>query len=103
MAAPEQTQPPPTRLSSDPDTPEDTTGWTIRLPPDPSPAEAAAIASAIAIHLTDQAEPEEPPETWAGERWRYAGRLASVTGRPTRVPTTAPTDPWTAAGRAHRF
>ncbi|ELK48416.1 hypothetical protein D320_19677, partial [Haloferax sp. BAB-2207] len=42
-------------------------------------------------------------ETWNEERWRYAGRLESVTGCGHRVPSGAPTDAWTASGRVDRF
>lgn len=69
--------------------------------------EAAAIAAAIGSHLRAQevaaaaADEEEP--TWEGERWSFAGRIEGIGGRGVRVPTAAPTDRWTAAGRTDRM
>lgn len=69
-----------------------------------SEEEAAAIAAAIGSHLrAEEAEAGEDTETWDGERWGFAGRIERTQGRRVRVPTSAPTDRWAAAGRAARF
>jgi hypothetical protein len=84
----------------------------LSIPDDADDAEAAAIAAAIAAHLSDAeraaaavaaaAAKSEP--TWDGRKWRFAGRLDSTADRRIgRVPDGAPTDAWTAAGRADRF
>jgi hypothetical protein len=82
----------------------------LTVPDDAGDAEAAAIAAAVAAHLRDgelaaaaAAADGEADEGWAGERWSFAGRVDRLTNRSVRVPETAPTDPWTAAGRADRF
>jgi len=80
----------------------------LSIPDDAGDAEAAAIAAAVAAHLRDgelaaaAAETDEE-DGWDGKRWSFAGRVDRLRGRSRRVPTTAPTDPWTAAGRADRF
>jgi predicted NBD/HSP70 family sugar kinase len=77
----------------------------LSLPPDADRDEAAAIPAAVGAHLTDfeRARAREAPEpTWTGHKWAFAGRLAGTTGRPVRVTDDAPTDAWTAAGRADR-
>lgn len=81
----------------------------LSIPDDADDAEAAAIAAAVAAHLRDgeraaaaaAAEGDEP--AWEGERWAFAGRVDRLQNRSVRVPVSAPTDPWTAAGRADRF
>ncbi|MFA1612272.1 acc operon protein [Halobellus rubicundus] len=92
--------------------PEDLTER-LSLPDDATDEEAAAIAAAVAAHVADgeraavaaaaaAAASSEP--TWDGERWTFAGRVDSTSGRRIRrVPSGAPTDKWTAAGRAERF
>ncbi|XVH33029.1 acc operon protein [Haloferacaceae archaeon DSL9] len=75
---------------------------------DADDAESAAIAAAIAAHLRTEeaavaAAAATTEETWRGERWRFAGRLESLTGRAERVPLNAPTDAWTASGRVDRL
>jgi|GEM_PF-248461 len=81
----------------------------IRFSPAPAPDEAAAIAAAIAAHQHDRvaaaaaAAADEHGDEWTDRRWSFAGRLSAVRGRPARVPETAPSDPWTAAGRSDRF
>jgi hypothetical protein len=81
----------------------------LSIPADADPEEAAAIVSAVGAHLaTVEAAAAAASETedttdWDGRRWWFAGRLAGVTGRSGRVPAPAPTDAWTAAGRADRF
>ena len=87
-----------TELSLQPET-------TLVLPEDVEPAEAAAIAVSIGAHLRDleTAVEEADSPAWEGKRWAYAGRLASITGRPSRVPHTAPPDAWSASGRQDRF
>jgi len=80
----------------------------LSIPDDAGDAEAAAIAAAVAAHLRDgeraaaaMAADDEPD--WEGERWSFAGRVDRLQNRSVRVPVDAPTDPWTAAGRADRF
>ena len=84
----------------------------LSIPDDADDGEAAAIAAAIAAHVSDTeraaaaaaaaARGSEP--TWDGEKWGFAGRAASTGGRRIRrVPDGAPTDKWTAAGRVDRF
>lgn len=81
----------------------------VSLPPDAAPDEAAAIVAAVGAHLRDReaaaaaAAAGEESDDWDGDRWRFAGRLATTTGRGGRVPRGAPTDDWTAAGRRDRF
>ncbi|SFR56759.1 hypothetical protein SAMN04487947_2337 [Halogeometricum rufum] len=81
----------------------------LTIPETADEDEAAAIAAAVAAHLRDReaaaaaAAAEGEMESWDGERWRFAGRLASVTGRAARVPDGAPRDGWAAAGRTDRF
>jgi len=82
----------------------------LTVPDDADDAEAAAIAAAVAAHLRDgelaaaaAAADGDADDGWAGERWAFAGRVDRLTGRSVRVPESAPTDPWAAAGRADRF
>ena len=80
----------------------------IDLPDDASTQEAAAIVAAVGAHLTDRdraaaAAAAESEPTWEGKRWRFAGRMEATRGRTERVPASAPTDEWTAAGRSDRF
>ncbi|MFB6301687.1 MAG: hypothetical protein ABEH78_02320 [Haloferacaceae archaeon] len=81
---------------------------TLVLPPDADPDEAAAIVAAVGAHLRDRAaaataaaEGDGEP-SWTGERFRFAGRIDALSGRSVRIPLDAPTDAWTAAGRADR-
>ncbi|WP_255167368.1 hypothetical protein [Natrononativus amylolyticus] len=81
-------------------------GVSLEIPDDADPEEAAAIAAAIGAHLRDLelvAAEDGDEAGWEGKRWAYAGRLRIQQGRAARVPTTAPTDPWAAAGRTDRF
>ncbi|SMO75696.1 hypothetical protein [Halorubrum cibi] len=80
----------------------------LRIPDDADDEEAAAIAVAVAAHLRDRevaaaANEEGEGTDWRGDRWGFAARLESVRGRRARVPETAPSDPWAAAGRLDRF
>lgn len=80
----------------------------VVIPDDASAEEAAAIAAAVGAHLRDlelaaAAAAEEETPTWDGKRWAFAGRVRSQQHRFARVPTTAPTDPWSAAGRTDRY
>ncbi|ODR81554.1 acc operon protein [Haladaptatus sp. W1] len=79
----------------------------LSIPPDATEEEAAAIIAAINVHLREQeaaaaAEGEERPD-WEGDRWRFAGRMAGLQNRDVRVPTNAPTNEWSAAGRTTRY
>jgi hypothetical protein len=76
------------------------------IPDDADTDEAAAIAVALGSYLADReraAASESEGPSWHGERWRFAGRLAALGSRPVRVSLDAPTDPWSAAGRADRL
>nr|WP_162829606.1 MULTISPECIES: acc operon protein [Halorussus] len=80
----------------------------LRIPDDATDEEAAAIAAAIGAHLRAQeaaaaAAADDGEESWRDRRWAFAGRLRGLRGRDARVPTSAPTDPWTASGRTDRF
>ena len=83
----------------------------LSIPDDADDGEAAAIAAAIAAHVSDTeraaaaaAAETDPEPTWNGEKWGFAGRVASTGGRRIhRVPDGAPTDKWTAAERVARF
>ncbi|ERH09372.1 MAG: hypothetical protein J07HX64_01125 [halophilic archaeon J07HX64] len=67
-------------------------------------AESAAVAAALAVYLDDWGDDTgTDTETWDGKRFQFAGRIAGLTGCARRVPRGAPTDEWTAAGRADRF
>jgi len=80
----------------------------LAISPRASPEQAAAIAAAIGAHLRDReaaaarAAAADVP-TWDGERFAFAGRLEALSGRGARVPESAPTDRWTAAGRRDRY
>jgi hypothetical protein len=83
-----------------------TLGDALTLPDDADAEEAAAIVAALGAHLRDQAAAAAAggeEETWQDRKWAYAGRVESLQGRRTRVPSGAPTDAWTASGRADRF
>ncbi|WP_435174841.1 hypothetical protein [Halorussus sp. AFM4] len=80
----------------------------LRIPDDATAEEAAAIAAAIGAHLRAReaaaaAAEDGEEESWRDRRWAFAGRLRGLQGRAGRVPTAAPTDPWTASGRTDRF
>ncbi|MFB6136591.1 MAG: acc operon protein [Halobacteriaceae archaeon] len=80
----------------------------LSIPESATEEEAAAIAAAVAAHLRAReaaaaAAAGTGEETWDDRRWRFAGRLAGVGRRGARTPDGAPTDPWTASGRADRF
>jgi len=76
--------------------------------PDPTDAETAAIAVAVAGYLDEvaaaaAATARTDRDSWDGEKWRFSGRLDALGGTCERVPTGAPSDEWTAAGRSDRF
>lgn len=78
----------------------------LNLPADATSEEAAAIAAAIGAHLrAEAAAADEQAEeaTWDGHRWAFAGRLDRLQNRQVRVPDSAPTNAWAAAGRTDRF
>ena len=81
----------------------------LDLPDDADADEAAAIVAAVAAHLRDReaaaaaAAAADADSGWVGKRWAFAGRLDAVQGHHRRVPTSAPTDAWTAAGRIERL
>lgn len=94
------------RSTTDPDSPAEWPGEaSVTIPDDASSEEAAAIVAAIGAHLRDldDAADDEEDETWHGKRWSFAGRVRAQQGRTIRVPTAAPTNPWSAAGRADRY
>ncbi|GGM54644.1 hypothetical protein J2752_000663 [Halarchaeum rubridurum] len=85
----------------------------VEAPPSASDAEAAAALAAVGAYLDEEraalaaaaAAASDDDPSWDGAKWRFAGRLAATgaDGRGERVPDGAPTDAWSAAGRADRF
>ena len=73
------------------------------LPDDADTDEAAAIAAALRIHVAADEADEDEAAPWAGEKWTFKGRVDGLQNRRVRVPTGAPTDAWTAAGRTDRY
>lgn len=82
-------------------------GVRVRIPPDASPAEAAAIAAVLGATIQDEradaADSRDTKADWTGERFRFAGRVEGLTGITRRVPIGAPRDEWTAIGRLDRM
>jgi len=80
-------------------------GADLRIRAAATDEEAAAIAAAVEAYLAEERAAAESGavKSWHGRRWAFAGRLAAREGGPARVPDGAPTDAWTAAGRADRF
>jgi hypothetical protein len=83
-------------------------GRQLRFPDAASTAEAAAITAALEAYSRERiaaadSEAETETDEWEGERFTFAGRLEALGEASKRVPTTAPTDRWTAAGRADRY
>jgi hypothetical protein len=81
----------------------------LSIPDDARDDEAAAIAAAVAAHLRDgelaaaAAAGGDADDGRDEDRWGLAGRIDRLHRRRVRVPTGAPADPWTAAGRSDRF
>lgn len=84
----------------------------LRIPPQASDREAAAIAAAIGAHLRDgettatdddRDEGEAIAEPWQGRRWAFAGRIQQLQGRAVRPARGAPPSGWAAAGRTDRM
>lgn len=76
----------------------------IEIRDDATDAEAAAIAAVlrqVTAEAAQSAAAEEPAETH--DPWRFAGRIDGLQSRRVRIPTGAPNDAWSAAGRADRF
>jgi hypothetical protein len=78
----------------------------LDIPDNADDEEAAAIAAVVRAHMRAQeeaAEEEDVEPEWAGNRWRFTGRVNSLQNRMVRVPTEAPRDAWSAAGRTDRY
>jgi len=79
----------------------------VSVPEAAAPDEAAAIVAAVEAHLAAErdavAAADGTDDTWTGRRWTFSGRIEATQSRTVRVPTDAPTDAWTAAGRTDRF
>ena len=77
----------------------------LALPDDADAAETAAIAATVQAHLAadDDANGGGGASAWTGRRWRFRGRVAGLQRRRVRVPSAAPPDAWTAAGRTDRY
>ena len=78
----------------------------LDVPDDADDAEAAAIAAAVRAHVSandDGDEEATDDRGWEGRRWRFRGRVDALQRRRVRVPTAAPRDTWTAAGRTDRL
>ena len=73
------------------------------VPDDADDEEAAAIAAAVRAHVSDDDEETASDHGWEGRRWRFRGRVDALQRRRVRVPTEAPRDAWTAAGRTDRL
>ncbi|PSQ43701.1 acc operon protein [Halobacteriales archaeon SW_5_68_122] len=74
------------------------------IPDDADNEEAAAIAAAVRAHVSaDDDEETASDRGWEGLRWRFRGRVDALQRRRVRVPTEAPRDAWTAAGRTDRL
>ena len=74
------------------------------LPDHADAAEAAAIAATVRAHLAaDDDANGGGASAWTGRRWRFRGRVDALQRRRVRVPTAAPRDAWTAAGRTDRY
>ncbi len=90
------------------------TEYAVSVPDDATADEAAAIVAVITAHITDReraaaialataAEESEDEETRDGERWAFAGRINSLSGRRLQhVSDRLPRDDWSAAGRIRR-
>jgi hypothetical protein len=83
-------------------------GRRLRVPDTASTAEAAAITAAVEAYSQErivaaESEADADADEWEGERFTFAGRLEALGEASKRVPTNAPTDRWTAAGRADRY
>ena len=76
----------------------------VDVPDDADDEEAAAIAAAVRAHVSDDDDKETASDRgWKGRRWRFRGRVDALQRRHVRVPTEAPQDAWTAAGRTDRL
>ena len=76
----------------------------LDVPADADESETAAITAAIRAHLAaGDDETDEPEPDWHGDRWAFGGRIEGLQNRRLRVPTDAPRDAWSAAGRSERF
>jgi len=77
----------------------------LDVPDDADDEEAAAIAAAVRAHVSADGDEEgtAADREWAGLRWRFRGRVDALQRRRVRVPTEAPRDAWTAAGRTDRL
>lgn len=77
----------------------------LRLPPDVTPDEAAAITVAVERWLAAEARPmadDGSVDPWTDRRFAFAGRLEKLGVEPERVPRGVPPDPWAAMGRVRR-
>ena len=77
----------------------------LDVPDDADDAEAAAIAAVVRAHVSadDDGGKATDDRGWKGRRWRFRGRVDALQRRHVRVPSEAPPDGWTAAGRADRL
>ena len=75
----------------------------LDVPDDADDEEAAAIAAAVRAHVSADDGDEAADRGWKGRRWRFRGRVDALQRRRVRVPTEAPRDAWTAAGRTDRL
>jgi hypothetical protein len=76
------------------------------VPDDAEDEEAAAIIAAVSAHLRNEelaVLSGMSEESWTGKRWAFAGRLNEQKLKGGRVPLSAPTNAWTAAGRRDRY
>jgi hypothetical protein len=75
----------------------------VDVPDDANTEEAAAIAAAVRAHVAAAESDADDEPDWPGDRWAFRGRVEALQRRRARVPTGAPRDAWSAAGRTDRF
>ncbi|WP_268105408.1 acc operon protein [Natronomonas gomsonensis] len=73
------------------------------VPQDANGEEAAAIVAAVSTYIQEQNVEAKDDPSWQGNRWQFASRMDAVLQRSPRIPTDAPTDGWSASGRAGRM
>jgi len=76
----------------------------LEIPEDADEAEAAAIVAAFRTLVAEaEANADAGGAVRSRDEWTFAGRVDGLQSRRTRVPTDAPRDDWSAAGRTERF
>jgi hypothetical protein len=73
------------------------------VPQDADGEEAAAIVAVVSTYIQEQDGEDKGDPSWQGDRWQFASRMGALLQRSLRIPTGAPTDGWSASGRADRM